>query len=597
MQSISIHLNVYYNELNQGENMNINDYSNIMDELNMMVAIFSKEEKLVNANKVLLSFADVKLDEIQGLYVDELPWIDRSSSILEKTKLAMDQASEGKTARFNSSCLNAQGEVNDVDFIMKPILENNEIKYFLLMAYNITELVKAKKALTNRDRRIKAFFDYSSEGYFFLSLKEHVKRSVEFDNSVVLEALQLDEVNKRMASIVGEKVEDVKQLFTLIDSDDHIKDRLDTIIREGSYTYEETLNFDGMIKHIEVMIVAIYDGEWFEGCFGIIRDITEQINYIEQVTFFANKDPLTGINNRRSFFAEGQQVFDLHNTINEPVTVVMFDIDHFKKVNDTYGHDAGDVVIRDMARYVEDHLPDGCVFGRYGGEEFIVIAPYDLDKTFELFEDIRKRIEVYPFNHDVQPITVTISTGIYAVEDDTLHNSISKADKALYESKQNGRNQTTVFIESIHGEASIDPITGIYTNQTMRYKLNKTIHDVQVMGDSLWLIYFRINVIKEDRLLTEQRHYKTMALSLKSSVRNTDYVGRIGKHGFLAVLRNVNAKQVDDKHERMIDYFEIGFSGMINNVVHLKSTILNGTQMTDVDNMLKELHQNLQNLY
>lgn len=582
--------------------MKINqDYLNtIIDELNMMVVVISKDNTLISANKVMLEFSGVSLDEIRGQALWDMPWLKHDADLQNKLLFAMSDCYMGESSRFNVSYKRSNGEVHEIDFIVKPIMKGSEPEYFITMGYNITDLVRARKALTERDRRIKAFFDYSSEGYFFLSLPDTLSRKDISDHMVeeVLTHYKLEDVNKKFTDIVDKdilKAEDIFESLNLVDRGQIIKQ----MIVEGSVSLTQEIELKDKCKHLEILLVAIYDNDAYEGSFGIVRDVTEQVEHIEQITYLANKDYLTGINNRRNFFTEGNQRFAQSMNTQEPLVVVMFDIDHFKRVNDTYGHDAGDVVIRDLAKLVEEELCSECVLGRYGGEEYIVVVPMAMDKVYKMFEVIREKISAKAFDPDHKAVHVTVSLGLYAIDFDidTLESGISKADKALYESKENGRNQSTVFIESIHGETSLDDLTQLYTDTSMRYKISKTLYDIKQNEESMWVIYFKLDVIKEDRLLTEPRHYKTLALCLKKAIRNTDYVGRIGKHGFLVVLKNMNMKKVEDKHQSMIENFEIGFSGMINNVITIKSAILNTTKSKNVDSILDELNDHLENIY
>lgn len=573
----------------------------IIDELNMMVVIISKDNTLISANKRMLEFANVKLDDIRGETLWELPWLKHDPELQNKLLFALSDSYLGGATRFNVSSKDGYGNEAEIDFIIKPVMEDGEPDYFIAMGYNITELVNARKALTERERRIKAFFDYSIEGYFFLSLPDKIHRShVSSDNiSEIIDHYHLDDVSKRFCEIVDEEILSAKDIFRVLDMKEHLFRSVEIILEKGSVTYDKCLIVDGKKKHIQLIFVAIFDEEMFEGSFGIVRDVTEQVKQLERITFYANKDFLTGINNRRNFFYEGQLLYDKCKKDNQPLALVMFDIDHFKKVNDTYGHDSGDVVIRDLAKLVSDKLASSSVFGRYGGEEYIVLVEGTMDKVYRQFDDIRELVDQTVFDKKHKPIHITISLGLYLInfEEDTIESGITNADKALYESKENGRNQSTIFIEYIHGQKAWDPLTDLYTEMSLKYKLNKALYDIKTTGDSLWLIYIKMNVMKEDRLLTEPRHYKTMALCLKKSIRSSDYVGLIGKRGFLVVLRNVTVKQVEDKHQRITENIEIGFSGMINNVVRLKSCIFNASKSRNLDEVLEDIEKELNNLY
>ncbi len=131
-----------------------------------------------------------------------------------------------------------------------------------------------------------------------------------------------------------------------------------------------------------------------------------------------------------------------------PVSLILFDIDHFKKFNDTYGHQMGDRVLSISASILRDSLRGVDIPARYGGEEFVVILPETDEKSaFAVAERLRKAIEAHLYPGDEGPIRVTISLGVAAFP---VHSSekldlIKKADEALYKSKENGRNRTTMY--------------------------------------------------------------------------------------------------------------------------------------------------------
>jgi len=570
----------------------------IIDELNMMVVVISKDNTLVSANKAMLEFAGLSLEDVMGEPLWELPWLKHDPDIQNKLMFALSDSYFGTSSRFNASYKDREGLEYEIDFIVKPVMKEDEPEYFICMGYNITELVQARKALTERERRIKAFFDHSNEGYFFLSLPDKIQKD-EVTDQIILEMIEhfkLDDISQRFEEIYGVKVKDANHIFRILQIEDRLEGVISSLVESRSVTYQMSFVVEEKIKHVEVVLVGIYDNDQFEGCFGIVRDTTDQVNYLDKITFLAHKDYLTGINNRRNFFNEGDALIEVCKKENSPLSIVMFDIDHFKKVNDTYGHDAGDVVIRDLAKLVADSICEKCVFGRYGGEEYIVLVPYPVEDVHDKFEIIREKVSEKEFDEDNTPVHITISTGIYDLDldNDSLQSGISKADKALYESKSNGRNQTTIYVDSIHGISSRDKLTGLFTAKSMRYKLNKTLMDVQSIEDSMWVIYFKLSVLKEDRLLTEVRHHKTMATCLSRTIRNSDYIGRIGKHGFMVVLRNVNMKQVDDKHQRMIDNIEIGFSGMLGNVLTIETSALNVTNLKSDEYIIEEAEKHLE---
>lgn len=167
----------------------------------------------------------------------------------------------------------------------------------------------------------------------------------------------------------------------------------------------------------------------------------------QQVFEKAQKDALTGAFSKGALLEKGPEAIKRSEVLTEPMSVITFDIDHFKKINDTYGHPGGDYVLRELGHLVQSKLVRSHdYFARYGGEEFVLILQATPIKTAnDVAERIRQTVESHPFNFNGQPIKVTISIGVSEKkENDTWENLYNRADKALYSSKQAGRNRVTV---------------------------------------------------------------------------------------------------------------------------------------------------------
>lgn len=156
-------------------------------------------------------------------------------------------------------------------------------------------------------------------------------------------------------------------------------------------------------------------------------------------------DQLTGINNRGALNAQGVEVFNKSRLLGSPLSIIIFDIDFFKKINDTHGHPAGDFVLRDLSHVVRDNLIRGNdYFARYGGEEFcLLLLGSPTKQVEEIAERIRKTIQEHQFVFEGTHIPVTISLGISSIleSDKSWTDIFVRADKALYEAKNGGRNR------------------------------------------------------------------------------------------------------------------------------------------------------------
>jgi len=177
----------------------------------------------------------------------------------------------------------------------------------------------------------------------------------------------------------------------------------------------------------------------------------ELLEHIKKLKFLAIRDFLTGLFNRRHFFEVGDKTFPVAKEKGLQLGIALLDIDHFKKVNDNYGHDAGDIVLRQLGELLvkdfEDEKTNHSLVARYGGEEFcFLIAAKDKQQIEDKFSLLLKKIEGDRFIlDDGYELQVTASVGLFTGEADNLESALSLADKALYQAKENGRNQVVLL--------------------------------------------------------------------------------------------------------------------------------------------------------
>lgn len=208
-----------------------------------------------------------------------------------------------------------------------------------------------------------------------------------------------------------------------------------------------------MFQNMTLTPLKSLSGEYTHICMTItdVSDIAKSKTHLresnEQLTHLSMTDRLTQLYNRGHWEGCLQEEFERCRQFQQPATLVMFDIDHFKKVNDTYGHIAGDGVIRTVASLLRRTKRQSDIAGRYGGEEFGVILPNTTAEMGLYFtERLRKRVEKSYVSVDVRSINVTISLGV-SEWNPTMRNHeawMESADNALYQSKQRGRNQSVI---------------------------------------------------------------------------------------------------------------------------------------------------------
>jgi len=169
----------------------------------------------------------------------------------------------------------------------------------------------------------------------------------------------------------------------------------------------------------------------------------------EEIKILSITDPLTGCSNRGCLNKRLPEEIQRAGRYNRPLSIVMCDIDYFKKINDTYGHQAGDLVLKEFSKRIEDSIRDKVdLLARYGGEEFLVTLPEtDLDGALNLAERLRRFISENKFKIEAKKIKITASFGVAGFDPDNRHGEVSfdimikAADKYLYQAKNEGRNR------------------------------------------------------------------------------------------------------------------------------------------------------------
>jgi len=174
-----------------------------------------------------------------------------------------------------------------------------------------------------------------------------------------------------------------------------------------------------------------------------INNSIEALENIYAITNHANRDFLTGLYNRRYFFDNMRMYFEKAINENEHFAIAMINIDHFKKINDAYGHDAGDKAINTLADILRANTNQNDIVSRFGGDEFCVVIKNNLSvNALKALENLREKVQNSVTVSDKgEEIKFTISIGVAINHEDTLDESVNQADMMLYNAKQNGRNQ------------------------------------------------------------------------------------------------------------------------------------------------------------
>ncbi|MCM3602977.1 GGDEF domain-containing protein [Robertmurraya korlensis] len=201
----------------------------------------------------------------------------------------------------------------------------------------------------------------------------------------------------------------------------------------------QTLSFIGLYL---VMLI---------GNTGFILILKEQAD--QELIRLASYDDLTGALNRRVFFSEAKKCLSACSKNKQPISLILFDIDYFKKINDRYGHDVGDHVLREFSQKIQKYISKGHYFSRFGGDEFAILLPEtDEEQSMKLAQEICKAIEMESLTEG--GLSYTVSMGILTIiptVETELETMYVACDRALYEAKRNGRNGVSRGFLSIDG--------------------------------------------------------------------------------------------------------------------------------------------------
>lgn len=206
-------------------------------------------------------------------------------------------------------------------------------------------------------------------------------------------------------------------------------------------------------SHFNMRVTNVFnDQEVLLGRMVFLRDTTEEVNMYKEIQDLATIDSLTGIYNRRHFFEMANKELKRKDREKYPVSLMIMDVDHFKSINDGYGHMVGDKMLKQIAQISAQNIRQYDIIGRYGGEEFIILMPStELDGAIRIAQRMCRKIKENIFDYDGEKVTVTVSIGLTCTDhnnkDSSIDQLLMQADKAMYAAKADGRNQVVAWNE------------------------------------------------------------------------------------------------------------------------------------------------------
>lgn len=319
-----------------------------------------------------------------------------------------------------------------------PLLNKKHVHNgWLIVMHDISKRKELEKALQASEEKYRNVSEFANDGI------------------VIVQNGLVQYVNKKVLEMIGYDYEEVINYPFNCFVVPELRGKMNEIYRrklagEDVKAQYETILLCKSGEYLEVEVnsaVMNYNGE--SATLGYIRDITERKRAEKILRELATKDPLTKLFNRGHFFTLARDAFEKSITEQYPIWAMMMDIDHFKKVNDQYGHAIGDQVLCAVAEMITYSIRDCDTVGRYGGEEFaILLISLEEEEVKALGEKIRKNIMNTPVNTGKGDIFITVSLGIAnRISKDNIDKLFDRADQALYEAKETGRNRMVIYEE------------------------------------------------------------------------------------------------------------------------------------------------------
>ena len=294
----------------------------------------------------------------------------------------------------------------------------------------ISERQRAENALRDSENRYRSIIESIEEGYCEIDVRGHII----FANTVMQDILgfPLDELmNMNTRELLAEEdIERVTQYFANI----YVSEKT------SSEFIFPVVRKDGLPKYIEVTPSVIKDANGKKrGLRSIVRDVDQRKKYEENLIYLAYHDALTGLKNRKAFYEQLQNALYHAKRYGTEIGLIYIDIDKFKKVNDTLGHEMGDVLLREIKERLQRCLRKTDFISRIGGDEFVIIVdnPTKIHPAVVAQKIVKDLSQPYDLNgHFVDYVTASVGISTFPTDAEDMNSLIKKADKAMYKAKE-----------------------------------------------------------------------------------------------------------------------------------------------------------------
>jgi len=410
--------------------------------------VVHRQEEIVFANQAAAKLLDISSPkEVIGKQI--LSFVNPTYRKIIEKRLGMLSEGHRRLPNMEFQIQQKSGALVDVDVVSQHIVRDGQ-EMVQSVIRNVAARKRADERLRQSEEHHKALFNSAPVGIFILSKDE-----------------KFDQINENLAEMLGyEGPEGRAELLSLSPVDvTHADDKAKSKKRiEGlfagdiaSYRVEKRwLHKDGSTCWGDISVTAIHDDKGdVDKAMVVVQDVTERKKMEEELRRFATTDSLTGASNRRHFLDRGEEELHRAKRYQRPLALLALDLDFFKTINDTYGHNAGDAALVHFAKFCTNVIREEDLFGRIGGEEFAIVMPESsIEGAKEAAERLRLSLEETPIEVDGAQIVLSVSIGIAGCPNehencmaigDGFQTLLAQADKALYAAKENGRNRIEIY--------------------------------------------------------------------------------------------------------------------------------------------------------
>ncbi|MFT3813562.1 MAG: diguanylate cyclase [Acidovorax sp.] len=414
------------------------DYRLLLDEVGAFVYTTDLAGNFTYANQLVLELlGNHPLEAVIGKAFTDFVDLGEESNALRETDRRVLQGGE-TLAREETNYIHALGEARTYWSIKKPLRNaDGAIRGMLGISHDITE----KKRLEDKVRQQKELLDAVLDNVQGLVYVKGANRRFLY-------------ANRHLATVFGRPVEEIvgrldSELMPRDVADAFWEKDLHMLATGEHYAGEASLvDAAGRLRHYWSVVVPWSGFDGMPALIGLITDITELHALKEELQRQACSDSLTGVANRRSFFERAELEFGRSRRHDTPLSLIAIDMDHFKRINDEYGHPVGDRVLQAFVLCCQRLLREQDLCARTGGEEFCILLPgTPAEAAQAVAERIRAESAAFGFGPEHPALRMTASFGVSGIgaADPHFGTLFSRADRALYTAKQQGRDRTCVL--------------------------------------------------------------------------------------------------------------------------------------------------------